>query len=101
MLSRASIGLASALVLSSVADVETTMAYQRRGFTEQNGLMKPFAGSRPALYAIKGAVTAGALVWSHKMRKSSKRRDKILGWTVPVAVVVAQSYVAAHNARLH
>jgi len=100
LLSRESLLLGSALVLSSVADVETTMAFQRRGFTEQNQVLAPLAGSRLALYSVKAAVTAGALVWSHKMRRSPKRRNKVLGWAVPVAVIAAQSFVAAHNARL-
>lgn len=95
----ATIVLSLGLLGSTVADVETTRYALSRGAHELNPVMRPFADSRAQLYAVKGAMNLGVAVLSHKMRRSSRKHERIVGWALPVLAISVQGLAARHNAR--
>ena len=91
----ATILLSVFMVGSTIADVETTIP----NTIEYNPIMRSFKDSRPTMYTIKGSMDLGVAIISHKLRHSSRKRDRIIGWALPVFAIVVQSAAAAHNAR--
>ena len=101
LLSRASLLLGSAIVLSAVADTESTVRLTSSGlYREANPALLTFSHSRGSLYAVKLSVEAGIWVLSARMRRSDSRFWRVAGWAVPLYLIAVQSWAAQHNWRM-
>jgi hypothetical protein len=96
----ATIVLSTLLLGATVADTESTMLAQSRGYSETNPILRPISGSRAGLYAVKLSVSAALMIWTHQLRHSEHRLLRIIGWALPLELVILQSLAAAHNGRL-
>jgi hypothetical protein len=95
----ATIVLSTLLLGATVADTESTMLAQSRGYYEVNPILRPIS-SRSGLYAVKLSVSAALMIWTHQLRHSEHRLLRIIGWALPIELVLLQSLAAAHNGRL-
>lgn len=87
------------LVGTTVFDVETTFAALNKcGNTchEGNSLMYPLVQSgRPAVYAVNGAIDAGLIAWSYKLKKDGSK----LWWFLPIVAGTAHGLAGGFNMR--
>lgn len=104
LLSRASLAFGSAILLSAIADVETTLhcttSTTRSVYCSEMSLWAPMADRRPALYGLKLAVGTGMWTLSARLRQSENRWLRLAGWLVPLELIAIQSWAAAHNWRV-
>lgn len=78
-------------------DAYATLTGVSRGATEQNVMMRGAVRSPAAVWAIKGGVTAGAILASERLWPSGHRAQAI---GMMIASNVVMTVVAAHNQRV-
>lgn len=81
----------------NVFDAVSTLNGVRRGAVESNGVMAPIAANAPALWLVKGSVTAGSIVVAERLWRSH-RRGQAIGLLVVTNSMMA--VVAARNASV-
>src|SRR5579863_8202196 len=89
------------LVGSSTFDVETTFAAIKNPHVrEGNPILKPLVDlGRPATYSFVGAMDAGSIYFSYRMKKSSSPGLRKLWWIGPVSASAAHCFVGGLNLR--
>ena len=87
---------------SSAFDVETTFAALKNPHVrEGNPIMKPLVElGRPATYSFVGAVDAGSIYFSYRMKKSTSPGLRKLWWIGPVSASAAHCFVGGLNLRV-
>lgn len=95
----ATVVLSLFMACSTIADTETSFAAFRRGRIELNPVMRPFTGEKWHMYAVKGSVNIGVGVLSHKLRKSPKKHERVIGWALPLLSIGVQSLAAERASR--
>ena len=96
--------IASGVLAASTAfDVETTFrALKNPDAREGNPIMRPFVRmGRPATYSFVGAIDAGSIYFSYRMKKSESPGLRKLWWIGPVTASAAHCLVGALNLRGH
>ena len=89
--------VSTALIGSTIYDVESTYFSIGKGYRELNPRMRSFVNAgRPGLYMVQGSVDAGVIFLSYKMKKA----DSKLWWIVPIAVTAWRSVSGTHNMRI-
>jgi hypothetical protein len=71
----------------------TTIKGLRQGARESNALMAPVAGSAPAIWLVKGSVTAGSILVAERLWKSHRRAQAI------AVLAISNGMMAAVAAR--
>jgi len=62
--------------------------------------MKPFVeAGMPWLYTVQGAIDAGIIYGSYKMKKSDTKWKKVW-WVIPTAVMVGHLAAGTHNIKI-
>jgi hypothetical protein len=87
---------------SSAFDVETTFrALKNPNAREGNPIMKPLVElGRPATYSFVGAMDAGSIYFSYRMKKSNSPGLRKLWWIGPVTASTAHCLVGGLNLRI-
>jgi hypothetical protein len=85
------------LAALNVYDGVTTLRGVKNGAREANVMMAPIANSAPAMWVVKGAVTATTILAAERMWKAGHRRRAIALAAISNGLMVA---VAARNASV-
>jgi hypothetical protein len=87
---------------SSAFDVETTLrALKNPNAREGNPIMKPLVElGRPATYSFVGAMDAGSIYFSYRMKRSNSPGLRKLWWIGPVTASAAHCFVGGLNLRI-
>ena len=84
---------------TTVFDMETSFAAIDKcggSCKEGNPLLRPlFNSSRPAVYAVQGAVDVGIITWSYKLKKDGNK----LWWFPPLVIGTAHAITGGFNLR--
>jgi len=89
--------LTSAVIMSTVFDVETTFsAIKKPGVVEGNPLMRPIINAgRPATYAALGAIDLGVIYYSYTQKKGGRR----MWWLPPLVTAASHAIAGSFNLR--
>jgi hypothetical protein len=74
-----------------------TLQGTKSGAREANGLASPFAGSAPAMWVVKGSLTAGSILAAERLWKSRRRAQAIAVLALTNGIMAA---VAARNTQV-
>ncbi len=86
------------LIGSTIFDTETTFAALDNcpNCKEGNPMMRPFIKSgRAATYAFQGAIDAGIIYWSYRLKKEHRK----IWWVLPVVMGVSHAVAGGFNLR--
>jgi len=94
------IAASSYLVLTTIADIETTFSVIHHGGHEENPVMKPlFKSGRPAVYAAQFGIDAFVIYLSYQMKKSKYKEFNKTWWIAPMILGTSHAACAGLNFR--